>query len=233
MQQAHLGGMFCPPLPDDWRESYQRVIDGLPADQVKEWMQELYDCCVQWDDLPVSTGERGITKHPGHPNATLIHLDQAVADALDPHIPWSEQLLLMQVHFNALEAQASERNSVKASAWEQAVRAHIIAGFYPDDQTAYEKICSMLRSVAEWLGLLSPEAQADIKAREAKAKECEAAIRAAVSAKNYPPVPRPVMEPTPIRNVAKHLLWHVAELDACREPITTDNLNGLPVRAGQ
>lgn len=221
-----MGGMFAPELPDDWQERYGKIIDGLPTCQTKDYMQTLYKCVKEWDALPVSEGKRGVTTHPSHPGARLVHLDKEIADSLWEHIPWREELLVMEENFLALEGQASLRYSERMRSWMQAVREHIQAKHFPEPGL-YEKLSSMARKVGEFLHLLSDTSRQQVEEQLAKRQACEEEIRQAISSKSYGPIPRPERgaDTTPVRDAALHLLYVVMELDCEREPIHMGQLH--------
>ncbi len=55
-------------------------------------------------------------------------------------------------------------------------------------------------------------------------KAADEEITQALSSKTYEGLPYPQREPTPLRDMAYHLLWHVKELSLDREPLTNDQL---------
>lgn len=101
MAQQHIGGSFAPPLSDEKLASYQAMADALPSSPVKDAMLALLPCCHKWWGLPDSSGVNGRRKHPTG-RAAIVHLDDDVKSALDPHIPWGHELASIQKLFDAL-----------------------------------------------------------------------------------------------------------------------------------
>lgn len=97
-----IGGSFAPPLTDELLSSYKSLIDGLdPRSQVRDAMQSLYDCCTAWWNLPESTGDG--RPHPSG-RGIIIHLDKAVAEALWDAIPWDDELAVIAMLFDGIDA---------------------------------------------------------------------------------------------------------------------------------
>lgn len=236
MNNIHVGGTFAPPLSDEKLATYKATIQSMPESPEKDAMAALMKCCDRWWNMPepsgtakiphqiteyATVGETGEIKMRQAPMQVMMQTDHVTA--LDDDIPWRHELDAMAVLFDGLDREAVERNSQKIGEWTRAVIEHITAKHFTDP-SLYSSIMRALRLAADWLGLVSKSEQDRFNERVKKAQECEKEIRLALHTKNYPPIPRPVLESTATRDAAHHLLWHVRELYLDREPITTDKL---------
>ena len=97
---VRIGGSFAPPLTEDRLASYEITINGVEDNAVKEAMLEMQRCVRRWWELPLSSGV-GSFEHPLQ-IATVVPLDQPIADNLDPLIPWPHQLDATQALFDKL-----------------------------------------------------------------------------------------------------------------------------------
>lgn len=89
-----IGGSFAPPLSDDKIKSYKELIDKLPASQLKEVLTGLYTCCTTWWGLPDPIGTATV-KHPSG-RGTMVRLDESHAILLDDHIPWENEIRMIE-----------------------------------------------------------------------------------------------------------------------------------------
>ena len=94
-----FGGSFAPPLSDESLAKYKAIIDGLDSSPVKDAMAVLLNCCNQWWAQPESAGE-GKLHSSGV--GTVIMLDDPIAVALEPHIPWRNELDMMRTLFETI-----------------------------------------------------------------------------------------------------------------------------------
>ena len=111
-----IGGSFAPPLSDDILAAYRALIDALPASPIKDAMLTLHNCCAQWWEQPESTGEG--KPHPCG-RGCMVALDAPIAAALWDHVPWAEELAMMQALFDGIDpvAQRDLRNAAFHLLW--------------------------------------------------------------------------------------------------------------------
>jgi 3-oxoacyl-(acyl-carrier-protein) synthase len=239
--QPRQGGVFAPPLTDAKLAAYKELAAQAPP-QARDAMESLIKCVETWWELPDSTRD-------GTPHASgvgvMIPLEEDHAAALDDHIPWRDELNSYAARFDALDADAARRNGENASQWQAAVQEDLLTKEFPHEHerrffgrtkahravlTALEPLGVNVQSVADKvlnaiIGVLFPgTSTSSLRDAEAKLKRVGDALRKAISGKYYENIPRPKREPTPTRDAAHHLLWHVNELDLGREPITSDKL---------
>ncbi len=228
-RQVIPGGHFAPPLTDALLKKYKTLAEAMPAGAPKEAVLACLKCCERWWALPEPNG----TETAEHPSGrgTIVTLQKEHAKELDDLIPWQHELNAWAGSpdgklglFDELDTEANHRNGEKARDWNLAVMNHVIAECYPDDPGEYDRVWGAIHTEDRWLPSVSDAEKAKHAERKKKAEDCCKKIVDAVSSKNYPAVPRPAMEPTPTRDMALHLCWHVRELDLGREPITVDRL---------
>ena len=249
MRITHVGGSFAPPLSDELLAKYRGLIDNLPESQIKEAMTALLRCCAAWWDLP-EPSVASTRPHPVGPRkdsatgkvrrAPLItDLQADHAAQLDPHIPWKRELELYADLFEGIQTAEAQRNGMRSEAWLSSVREAFIAQEYTPEEAVWlrSKERKALRAVMSALGNFDGisnslidsvlaafgTSKAKLEEEATKMKKVEAAV-AAVKAGGLSPVPRPAQESTALRDAAKHLLWHVNELDLGREPLTSEQL---------
>ncbi len=221
MQPVHVGGSFAPPLTDEKLASYKSMAEALPPSPVRDGMLALHACVSHWWTLPDSKGQK--TPHPSGMGA-IIPLDAEHQHAIWELIPWEHELAGMSQVFDSIEKDATLRNSDKIVQWQNDVRAAIIRDEFPKPSVFYG-LLKLLHSAGEWLGLLTDNSRAEMEANFKKVQEVRILVGQHIAAKDYDEAhPYPTLEPTPVRDAAHMLLWHVKELDLDREPITTDKL---------
>ena len=248
MAQQPQGGSFAPPLTDELLAKYRTQIDALPVQSaVRDAMEKLYRCCSVWWELPESTGK---SKPHQSGRGAIQDLDKPIADALWDHIPWSGEKLddgttapneikAYGELFHAIELPQSVRNAAKMEAWREAVRAALEQSLLSggsvqalrDRVDFHTSVVALTKRYAgEWSGKVVSAIVAVVfpgSTLEAAQKQYGAFSQAyddAMRPGAASPVPRPVLEPTLLRDAAYHLLWHAAELALDREPISMDKL---------
>lgn len=90
--QRWKGGSFAPPLDDAKLSKYSALAETAEP-RVKDAMIGLLRAVNVWWNLPESTGEG--SPHDATPRATVVPLDQAHINTLDPVVPWPEELGLL------------------------------------------------------------------------------------------------------------------------------------------
>lgn len=91
--KTKLAGSFSPPLTDAALGNYRAQISALPVSPLRDALGALLDCCDKWWALPESTGE-GKLHAVGV--GLVVDLDEKVAAVLEPHIPWDEEIAMIQ-----------------------------------------------------------------------------------------------------------------------------------------
>lgn len=99
------GGSFAPPLTDEKLAAYASLADGA-SPEVKDAMGTCLACVKKWWDLPFS-GPTGSTPHPSGVG-TIVPLDEPIAAALEPHIPWKHEIAAIQWLFDNIPAGQKE-----------------------------------------------------------------------------------------------------------------------------
>lgn len=228
-KQVRYGGFFAPPLSDEKLEKYRKMVKGLPTSPVKDAITYIFPGGEIWWDLPEPNGTK-TEPHPANPRMLIVSLQEDHKEVLDPHIPWDHELQAIggigsnqPGLFNTIEIDAALANSVKCQDWVRQVYSAVISQYYKDPEE-YTKIWEAQRTKDSWFYLASDKVKAKFEEELVKAQECCEVIRAAVSTKEHPDVPRPSLKPTPVRDMAYHMLWHTREFDLGREPCTLDKL---------
>ena len=91
MVRQHVGGSFAPPLSDETLATYESMISQVdPATQERDVLNKVLTCVKQWWSLPES-GPEGSTPHPVG-IGTIVPLDSPIAEAIDPLLPWPNEL---------------------------------------------------------------------------------------------------------------------------------------------
>lgn len=221
MPQLRIGGSFAPPLTDETLARYRAAIAAMSPSPVKDACVTMLRCCEKWWELPEPVG----TERRAHPvgMGQIVSMMQEHKDALDEHIPWAHELDGIQSLFDGLEYEATVRNSHRIEAWQRAVVEAVRATYFKEPGVLAGLI-KALKHVGVIMGLLTDKSRQEMEAMNEKVLECRAEITQVLSSKSHPTIPYPTPEPTPTRNMAFHLLWHVRELDLGREPLTTDLL---------
>jgi hypothetical protein len=235
--RPQLGGSFAPPLTDELLAKYKGLIEAMPKDsRVRAALEVAFNCCEKWWDLPTSSMDGAVPHMVGMGIANP--LDQPIKDALWDHIPWKDEIVGMASLFDTIERETASRNNKAIEGWQLAVKQALTEKHFPDAedlQIRIEIYKAFKTSGADWIVQLDPAAGSLAEKMTKAAEEFEAAkitaekeIAAAISTKTCEGIPYPKLEPTPVRDMAHHLLWHVAELDLDREPITNDQLDLKP-----
>jgi len=218
----------APPLTDELLATYRKAIDALPSDSpYKVALDNCWKCCKTWWELPEPEG----TQRNAQPWGEIVAMHDDHKKALWDLIPWEHELDSLAGApegrlglFDEIEADANIRNAERGQQWNMAVIKHVISTFYPDDPNEYDRIWAAIHAEAKWINTVSNTTKMDYEAKKKKAQECCDSIVKSVNSKNYPAIPRPKMEPTPLRDAAMHLIWHVRELNRDREPLTLDKI---------
>lgn len=100
-----IGGSFAPPLSDDKLASIS-AIAAAASPPIKDAMTTLLACVTAWWELPYS-GSAGSQPHPSGVG-TIIPLDEPIAAALEPTIPWPHELDAIQGLFDGIPAEQQE-----------------------------------------------------------------------------------------------------------------------------
>jgi hypothetical protein len=222
MAKARIGGSFAPPLSDELLARYKSLIGAMPESPAKDAATQCHSCCEKWWNLPESTGNG--RAHPVG-RGVIIDLDEPIKKELWELIPWTHDLHAMSDLFDALDRDATVSNGRRVEAWQTSVRDAVAMRYFPDP----DKRAKALKLAESWAqakesmtALLSPEVMRECEDTVQQVGRMKADVLAAFQTKTYPGIPYPTMEPTPTRNMAFHLLWHVKEFDLDREPITND-----------
>ena len=222
----YLGGSFAPPLTDEKLEGYRRLLFELPPSPEKDGIAYVAPSPEKWWELPEAQGtERG--RHPF--GMEIIRLQEDHQAILDELIPWEHELKALGGTrepglFHRIEAGAVERNSPKLQDWTLRVYEHLTARHFPEDPETYARIWEAAGKKDSWWNFVSEAERQRFLELLPKAQQCCREIAQTVSSKFHPDIPRPVLEPTRVRDMAFHLLWHSREFDLGREPLTIDKL---------
>jgi hypothetical protein len=229
MPVTRLGGSFAPPFTDELLETYRKLFAELPTSPVKDAIKYVSPAPEKWWELPAAVGT-STRPHPARTGVVIVDLQDDHKEILDPLIPWAHELDAIGGAkdklglFDSVEADVAERNAPKAQRWVQRVYDAVIREYFPKNPDRYAALWEAHRTAEKWLPFVGAKERERFETDMTKAQKCSDAIRAAVSAKEHPEVPRPEFDPTPVRDAAFHVLWHTRELDLGREPITTDKL---------
>jgi len=233
------GGSFAPPLRDELLASYDAQIAALdPKEPATDALKTLLACVRAWWEEPESAGNG--KPHPYFGAAApIVALDQPIAERLWDAIPWDHELEAMKPLLDRYEPEAAARNRNKIEAWHfalhQAICAQLAPGANPDSLYAAYRLYAATHKVAALLGDSVARATAGAAIAAAfpgwsgekvvnQVEQIDTTFAAVLSGKQTPPVPRPALEPTPIRDMAHSLLWHACELERDREPLTADKV---------
>lgn len=204
---------IAPAITDEKLARYEVLANGA-SPEIKEGMTILLNCVKQWWNLPDSTGIK--TPHPEEKRAFHQELDKPIADALFDHIPWGDELNMLSERFEAIQKDASFRNTRKHDEWAEQVRSAVKSerGFDKD----HSALSALIRK-RNVNGSLSKEDQQEAEAVAKRLNECNKTAQDAINSRSFPGMPYPAMEDTELRDAAKHLLWYVCELNLDREPM--------------
>jgi hypothetical protein len=223
-----IGGNFAPPLTDELLADYRRRIDALPLrTPLRDALELLYACALAWWNVPESTAPAkrhrvGIGK--------MQPLDRATIDQLWDTTPYAEECQALEPLLEQVEAETARRNGELLDKWRVGVSRLLFqehfAGVSQATVTLYYRAAKVLSRLlpAALVNLALRAAFPDVPADSDQRWDAwQAAVKAALASPS-PPIPRPELEPTPLRDCAHHLLWHAKELAADREPMTNDRL---------
>lgn len=230
--QVHRGGSFAPPFSDDQLAAYEQLAAG-GSSPAHDALRTTLACVKRWWDLPTSTGS-GLPDRTGR--ALEIPLDPAIRADLEPAIPWEHELRGLESVLDACQAEAVAANAARLAAWREAVTRHYVTERLGGDalvgrvRVAHQLLEQLERAndaaVADALrlgvSLLFP-GDALEQARQ-KIAACQDEINAALRPGGEPPIARPALEDTRLRDALAHCLWCVKELNLDREPLTLDVL---------
>lgn len=238
--QPQQRGYFGPSISLDRLEVYRDIADEQADTPVREAMHVLCDMAEGW----LGTTEAEITfetakaKGKERPQGGfIVPLSKETIKELDPYVPYPHEVLGLETLFNGVQAAESARNSQKVVAWKQVVFDLLFKKHFPNmDKKRFEAmnlLVSQCRGEKCGYGELLTMA-GESKASIAKFVETYNALQndfaASLAYGGNPPVPRPTMENTDLRDAAGHLLWLAKELLVDRIPIT-DNLRPRAMRA--
>lgn len=229
---VHRGGSFAPPFSDDLLAAYD-ALAASGSSPAHDALRTTLACVKRWWDLPVSTGA-GKPDRTGR--ALAIPLDDALRADLDASIPWEHELRGLEEVHDQTQREAAQRNTERLAQWRQAVTRHYVTERLGGDalvgrvRVAHQLLEQLARAndpaVADALQmavtLLFP-GDALEQARQ-KIAACQAEIQAALRPGGSPPIARPALEDTRLRDALAHCLWCVKELNLDREPLTLDVL---------
>lgn len=234
--RQQIGGNFAPPLTDEKLAAYAEMIEASPDSRVRDLLRVAHKCCSRWWDLPEST-EGVETPHPVG-RGMVMPLDEPIKQDLYDLIPWKDEIEGMKLLFDDIEKDIAERNTKALEGWQLSVKQAVVQKYFPSPEKLKASIAAynVYKSVGMgWLADVLPAGSSkesvDVVMKsvlefEVVYKACEAETVQAIRNKAHPQFPYPTLEPTPLRDAAHHLLWHVIELDLDREPITKDKLAG-------
>jgi hypothetical protein len=223
----HIGGNFAPPLTDELLRQYGELIAAVPAKTpLRDALDTLLACVLAWWNVPESAAK----KRP-HPvgRGSIQPLDQATIDALWDRTPYPEELTALEPLLEEIDAAASRRNGELLGQWREEISRRLFADHFPAGLSqatlalyyrTHKALARLSPTLAAGVRLLFPDVPSDVDARW---DAWQAAVKAALGSPS-PPIRRPELPPTPLRDAAMHLLWHAKELAADREPFTADKL---------
>lgn len=241
-KQIHLifGGSFAPPLTDELLARYAAIIAGLdPKERTTAILRELEACAIAWWNEPESGGNG--KPHPVFGSkVAMIDLDAEIAARLWDTTPWADDLEAWKPILETLEAEPHARNQAKLAVWRPAVMAALYAEIFPGQNVSSVESCyGLYRVVLRVSSALMP-AQAAVACAVAatavafpgwkgneifdQVNQLAARYIEIMNGTSPSPVPKPSLEPTPIRDMAHSLLWHACELERDREPLTADKV---------
>lgn len=236
MARKLIGGNFAPPLTDELLADYRKRVDGMKPSPEKDAIGELLTCCETWWNLPEPAGTATVAHPVGR--GLIVDMQEDHKQALWDLIPWEHELDAMgggkggqAGMFDAIEADVAGRNGERLAAWQRACEDALYPTFFPDftreEFKQYRYAQRLLhRDGDEAIPLLAAAGLTvdAISQFAEKVAAWQVACNDVVQPGETPPVPKPEIEPTPIRNMAFHLLWHVRELNLDREPMTSDKI---------
>lgn len=101
---TRIGGSFAPPLTVDKIDAYAALAATAPP-QVKDAMSTLLVLAREYQKHPTATSPS--KPHPSG-RGTIVPLAVAVADAIDPLVPWDEELAMFAAVFEKIDATAGK-----------------------------------------------------------------------------------------------------------------------------
>lgn len=99
MAGPYIGGSFAPPIDASKLDTYESLAATAPA-QIKDAMRKLIVMCHEHRKHPSS--RNGGTPHPVGVG-TIVPLEQATIDAIDPHVPWEEETAMYCQWFDTID----------------------------------------------------------------------------------------------------------------------------------
>ena len=239
MPVERFGGSFAQPLSDELLAEYEQLAEEAPT-LIRDVMRALLVPVKLWWSLPESTGD-GIPHASGR--GVIVKLDNAIQKALWESIPWEHEIKAMASVVDQIQAEQDAENSRRLQQWKDAIALAIkpqyITGL--DLTTPQAKVLkrvhkTILRAAADGL-VVSPDVHdkvievflpgstpESIREGAAQVQAWLVAVQQIYSGAQPSPLPRPQLLDVRLRRAAHHLLWFVTDLNADREPITTDKL---------
>ncbi len=234
---SQVGGSFAPPLSLERVEHYRDLIEAEASPEVADAMMELCDMMEKFHGVEeakytVKEHAKNGKAHEVFDKAYITPLSAASVKSLDPHVPYPSELNGKLGLFETIQKAQSERNSAKLEKWREQVAAFIRKDYFPDAEEYSRKTLLLAQRNKEGFDALL-EAAGETKESMNKfidtLNECQNAIQIATSPSAKPPIPRPALEDTSLRDAAFHLLWYAVSLSRDQVPFTNDM---LPTRKG-
>lgn len=235
MPEAYKSGSFAPPLSAEKLTAYKTLAETADP-QIKEMMRTLVKMLEEFRKTPESKA-KGTPHQSGL--GTVVLLEGEEIKRMWEHVPWMEELKMWEQLAEKIDPDKATRNADKVDAWKEAVAVLLFQDEFPgensEDVFGRLDAIRVLTSQAEKLGeigktvieqatkTLFPTRTVD--ETNEKLNKWQKAWRESIKPGAEHPLPFPTdLEPVPLRDAAKHLIWYGIELCSDREPITTDKL---------
>lgn len=225
---------LAPDLTDKSLAAYKKLAQAAEG-PVRDAMLECLRSVEIWWELPESKrtdGKALSLSHRTDPrkprrevSVQVVPLEVDHARQLADAIPWPHEIEAYKQLFDGVEAAQAQENGRRVERWRSDVAQQARAKHFPDP-AEYDRAVLAGRRADEWRRML-PDGSPGRTETEALVRRLGALSDEVAQAhvnKSYPGLPFPELAPTPTRDAAFHLLWHVQELSLDREPMTQSRL---------
>jgi hypothetical protein len=244
------GGTFGHRITPEMLASYKTLAQGAP-EKARYYMNELIKMIEVFQQTPKSklagvpnpaTADAKTLDGAKIPRALITPLEEDEKLRIYDFVPFDDELETISAAFAQLEHDKVQRNAAALEAWRQAVREKLFGEHFPGESLSEGNrknaaLKESLTALERRLGALDhPAVQALVeslfpgstleKHRE-KVKAYNEAVKQALAKNGNPPIPRPKLEQTELRNAAFNLRWWAGQLCLNREPLTHEDLWGI------